>query len=110
MAFPMPLVVPKSKVLTRAGLVSSVHAFAQSSIGPWFTTLLCIIFAVCLFFYIMNRDHLKSENKLESLVSRESSFLFNNLLLLGAMLAPGAHTVTTALQVMGLAGERHCTN
>jgi cytochrome c-type biogenesis protein CcmF len=74
-------------MLTRAGLVSSVHAFAQSSIGPWFTTLLCLIFAVCLFFYIKNRDHLRSENKLESLVSRESSFMFNNLLLLGATFA-----------------------
>ncbi len=74
-------------LLTRAGLVSSVHAFAQSSIGPWFTTFLCLIFAVCLFFYIKNRDHLKSENKLESLVSRESSFMFNNLLLLGVMFA-----------------------
>jgi cytochrome c-type biogenesis protein CcmF len=74
-------------MLTRAGLVSSVHAFAQSSIGPWFTTLLCVIFAVCLFFYIKNRDHLRSENRLESLVSRESSFMFNNLLLLGATFA-----------------------
>jgi cytochrome c-type biogenesis protein CcmF len=74
-------------MLTRAGLVSSVHAFAQSSIGPWFTTLLCLVFAVCLFFYIKNRDHLRSENKLESLVSRESSFMFNNLLLLGATFA-----------------------
>jgi cytochrome c-type biogenesis protein CcmF len=74
-------------LLTRAGLVSSVHAFAQSSIGPWFTTFLCLIFAVCLFFYIKNRDHLKSENQLESLVSRESSFMFNNLLLLGVMFA-----------------------
>src|SRR4051812_36526030 len=74
-------------MLTRAGLVSSVHAFAQSSIGPWFTTLLCLVFAVCLFFYVKNRDHLRSENKLESLVSRESSFMFNNLLLLGAMFA-----------------------
>ena len=46
-------------LLTRAGLVSSVHAFAQSSIGPWFTTFLCIIFAVCMFFYINNRSHLK---------------------------------------------------
>jgi cytochrome c-type biogenesis protein CcmF len=74
-------------MLTRAGLVSSVHAFAQSSIGPWFTTLLCVIFATCLFFYIRNRDHLRSENKLESLVSRESSFMFNNLLLLAATFA-----------------------
>jgi cytochrome c-type biogenesis protein CcmF len=74
-------------MLTRAGLVSSVHAFAQSSIGPWFTGLLFTIFAVCLVFYIVNRDHLRSENKLESLVSRESSFLFNNLVLMGACFA-----------------------
>jgi cytochrome c-type biogenesis protein CcmF len=74
-------------MLTRAGLVSSVHAFAQSSIGPWFTGLLLTVFAVCLVFYILNRDHLRSENKLESLVSRESSFLFNNLVLLGACFA-----------------------
>jgi cytochrome c-type biogenesis protein CcmF len=74
-------------LLTRSGLVSSVHSFAQSSIGTWFTTLLAIIFAVCLFFFIKNRDHLRSENKMESLVSRESSFLFNNLVLLGACFA-----------------------
>jgi cytochrome c-type biogenesis protein CcmF len=74
-------------MLTRAGLVSSVHAFAQSSIGSWFTGLLLVTFVVCLVFYILNRDHLRSENKLESLVSRESSFLFNNLVLLGACFA-----------------------
>jgi cytochrome c-type biogenesis protein CcmF len=68
--------------LTRSGLVNSVHAFAQSSIGAWFTTFLGIVFVVCLFFYLKNASHLRSEHKLESLVSRESSFLFNNLLLL----------------------------
>jgi cytochrome c-type biogenesis protein CcmF len=71
-------------LLTRAGLVSSVHAFAQSSIGDWFVTFMCIVAAVCIFTYILNRDHLKSEHQLESLVSRESSFLFNNLVLLTA--------------------------
>jgi cytochrome c-type biogenesis protein CcmF len=71
-------------LLTRAGLVSSVHAFAQSSIGDWFVSFLVIVFAVCLFTYFRQRDHLKSENRLESLVSRESSFLFNNLILLVA--------------------------
>src|SRR5271167_3095228 len=70
--------------LTRSGVVSSVHAFAQSSIGDWFVAFLAIIFATCLFFYIKNRSHLRTEHKLESLVSRESSFLFNNLLLLVA--------------------------
>ena len=71
-------------LLTRSGLVSSVHAFAQSAIGTWFWVFLMIVLAVCLFTYILNRDHLKSEHKLESLVSRESSFLFNNLVLLAA--------------------------
>jgi cytochrome c-type biogenesis protein CcmF len=92
-------------LLTRSGLVSSVHSFAQSSIGNWFAGaagwtgqswrsipyfipgFLPIILAVCVIFYIKNRDHLQSENKLESLVSRESSFLFNNLVLLGACFA-----------------------
>jgi cytochrome c-type biogenesis protein CcmF len=43
-----------------------------------------IVAAVCIFTYVLQRDHLKSEHKLESLVSRESSFLFNNLVLLTA--------------------------
>src|SRR6202047_2521817 len=73
-----------STFLTRSGVVSSVHAFAQSSIGDWFVAFLAIIFATCLFFYLKNRSHLRTEHKLESLISRESSFLFNNLLLLVA--------------------------
>ena len=68
--------------LTRSGVVSSVHAFAQSSIGGWFVGFLAIIAATCIFFYIYNRSHLRSEHHLESLVSRESSFLFNNVLFL----------------------------
>ena len=68
--------------LTRSGIISSVHAFAQSSIGNWFAWFLGISFVVFLFFFIKNKSHLKSEHKLESLVSRESSFLFNNQLFL----------------------------
>ncbi|WP_263418940.1 heme lyase CcmF/NrfE family subunit [Terriglobus albidus] len=71
-------------LLTRSGLVSSVHAFAQSSIGNWFYGFLVLVFCVCLFVFVRQRDHLKTENKLESIVSRESSFLFNNLILLVA--------------------------
>jgi cytochrome c-type biogenesis protein CcmF len=70
--------------LTRAGLVSSVHAFAQSSIGSWFFWAMGITLAVCLFTYILHRDHLKSDHRIESVVSREASFLFNNLVLLAA--------------------------
>jgi cytochrome c-type biogenesis protein CcmF len=71
-------------LLTRSGIVSSVHAFAQSSIGGWFYGFILVVFSVCLFTFFKQKDHLKSENKLESLVSRESSFLFNNLILLVA--------------------------
>jgi cytochrome c-type biogenesis protein CcmF len=92
-------------LLTRSGIVQSVHAFAQSGIASWFAGdfgwtgtpwhsipyaypgFLEIIFGVCLWFYLKNRKHLQSENKLESLVSRESSFLFNNLVLLAACFA-----------------------
>src|SRR5579859_2451522 len=66
--------------LTRSGIINSVHAFAQSSIGNWFAWFLGITLAVFLFFFTKNSKHLKSEHKLESLISRESSFLFNNLL------------------------------
>src|SRR6266550_4252509 len=70
--------------LTRSGVISSVHAFAQSSIGTWFIVFMALILATCVFFFVKNKSHLKSEHRLEALVSRESSFLFNNLLLLVA--------------------------
>ncbi len=73
--------------LTRSGVVSSVHAFAQSTIGPWFLGFIIFSIAVCLWAYLKNRDYLRSDNQLDSLVSRESSFLFNNLILLVACVA-----------------------
>ena len=74
-------------LLTRSGVVSSVHAFAQSSIGSWFVGFLGLVFIVCFWAYWLNRDYLRSDNTLDSLVSRESSFLFNNLVLLAACFA-----------------------
>src|ERR1700737_2328740 len=74
-------------LLTRSGVVSSVHAFAQPSIGHYFVGFLLLVFAVCLVAYVKNRDYLKSENQLDSMVSRESSFLFNNFILLVACIA-----------------------
>lgn len=70
--------------LTRSGLVQSVHAFAQSSIGSWFHCFMLLTLAICLFTFIRQSDHLQSEHQIEGLVSRESSFLFNNLVLLTA--------------------------
>ncbi|MFB3922223.1 MAG: heme lyase CcmF/NrfE family subunit [Terriglobia bacterium] len=73
--------------LTRSGIVSSVHAFAQSNIGPVFAVFLGIVlfFSVSLLF--LRLEFLKSENKLDSMVSRESGFLFNNWILLAAVFA-----------------------
>ncbi|MBZ5535314.1 MAG: heme lyase CcmF/NrfE family subunit [Acidobacteriia bacterium] len=73
--------------LTRSGVVSSVHAFAQSSIGTYFVTFLALILAFSLTLLFDRLKYLKSENQLDSVVSRESSFLFNNLILLAACFA-----------------------
>jgi cytochrome c-type biogenesis protein CcmF len=74
-------------LLTRSGMVQSVHAFAQSNIGVWFYCFLALSFVVCLVFYIKNYSHLGSENTLDSLISRESSFLMNNVVLMFACIA-----------------------
>src|SRR5438874_8286206 len=73
--------------LTRSGIIASVHAFAQSSIATWFAWFLGISLGVFTFFFVKNRSHLRSEHKLESLISRESSFLFQNLVLLASCFA-----------------------
>jgi cytochrome c-type biogenesis protein CcmF len=73
--------------LTRTGLVQSVHAFAQSPIKPYFTTFLLTALALVIIAILRNLPFLKSESKLESVVSRESSFLFNNLILLASCFA-----------------------
>ena len=73
--------------LTRSGIVSSVHAFANSGLGPAFAIFLTmgIIFSFTLLLY--RRKDLKPDEEMESLVSRESGFLFNNLLFLLATIA-----------------------
>ncbi len=73
--------------LTRTGLVASVHAFAQSPVKPYFTTFLITATVLTAFAIIKNLPYLRSEVKLESVVSRESSFLFNNLILLASCFA-----------------------
>lgn len=70
--------------LTRTGLVSSVHAFAQSPIGPYFFTFLGIGIAATVYLLIDRLTYLKSETPLENVVSRESTFLFNNLILVAS--------------------------
>jgi cytochrome c-type biogenesis protein CcmF len=73
--------------LTRSGVVQSVHAFAQSSIGRYFVVFLGIGIAATIYLILDRLDYLKSEAELEAVVSRESSFLFNNLVLLASCFA-----------------------
>src|ERR1700751_1187773 len=83
--------------LTRSGAVNSVHAFAESNIGHWFWSFLLLILVVCVAAYFKNRDYLRSDNQLDSMLSRESSFLFNNLILLVACVAVLAGTLFPVL-------------
>src|SRR5262245_33649194 len=73
--------------LTRSGVVSSVHAFANSPIGQYFLAFIVIGLSAALYLLIDRLPYLKSDNEMESLVSRESSFLFNNLMLLASCFA-----------------------
>ncbi len=73
--------------LTRSGIISSVHAFAQSSLGPYFLLYLAGIIVLSLALLVKRLPQLRSDHRLESVISRESSFLFNNLFLVGIMFA-----------------------
>jgi len=73
--------------LTRTGMAQSVHAFGQSPLGPYFYTFLALGIAGTVWLILSRLDYLKSEAQLESVLSRESSFMFNNLILLAACFA-----------------------
>jgi len=73
--------------LTRSGIIASVHAFAQSSLGPYFLFYLAGVLLVAITLLVKRLPQLRSDHRLESVVSRESSFLFNNLFLVGIMFA-----------------------
>jgi len=69
--------------LTRSGIISSVHSFGQGSLGPYFLAFIGLTLVLSLNLLFSRLDHLKSRNELDSFISRESSFLLNNLILVG---------------------------
>ena len=73
--------------LTRSGVVSSVHAFAQSPIGPLFFGFVIAIVLFSSYLLWTRLGLLKSKNQYESPISREGGFLLNNLLFLTATFA-----------------------
>jgi cytochrome c-type biogenesis protein CcmF len=69
--------------LTRSGVISSVHSFTQSPVGYWFLGFLALAAVASFGLYATRMPLLAAEARLESMVSREAGFLFNNLLLIG---------------------------
>jgi cytochrome c-type biogenesis protein CcmF len=73
--------------ITRSGVISSVHSFARSDIAPWFVAYLILLIGGSAALIVWRLPILKNKNHFESVASRESAFLINNLLFLGALLA-----------------------
>jgi cytochrome c-type biogenesis protein CcmF len=72
--------------LTRSGILDSIHSFTESSIGPWFLGFIALVVALSLALVFLRLPQLRSHTRLESLVSREATFLYNNLLLVALCL------------------------
>jgi cytochrome c-type biogenesis protein CcmF len=73
--------------LTRSGIVASVHSFTQSAIGPWFLAAIAIALGGSLLLLVWRMPELADAGRPGAAVSRESAFLFNNLLFLAITFA-----------------------
>jgi cytochrome c-type biogenesis protein CcmF len=73
--------------ITRSGVISSVHSFTQSGLGPYFLTFLILVASVYAAALLYRVRDLRSPAEFESYLSREAAFLFNNLLLVGIAFA-----------------------
>jgi cytochrome c-type biogenesis protein CcmF len=67
--------------LTRSGILSSIHSFTEGSIGPWFLAFIGLVLAGSAALIVSRLPLLRSKTRLESPISREATFLYNNLLL-----------------------------
>ncbi|MES2524649.1 MAG: heme lyase CcmF/NrfE family subunit [Gemmatimonadota bacterium] len=73
--------------ITRSGIIESVHAFAKSDVGYWFLYFLIASTALSAYLVATRLNDMKAKAELESMVSREAAFLYNNLVLVGICLA-----------------------
>jgi cytochrome c-type biogenesis protein CcmF len=69
--------------LVRSGILNSIHAFGGATLGVPFVTLIAILIGGSIYLVVSRRDMLRSEHRLDSLLSRESAFIANNLVLVG---------------------------
>ena len=79
--------------LTRSGVLTSVHSFAESNIGPWFLAFILLSATIATALVLYRKALLESENRMEAIVSREGSFLFNNVLFVALTVATFLGTV-----------------
>jgi cytochrome c-type biogenesis protein CcmF len=73
--------------LTRSGVVNSVHSFVQSPVGGYLLGLVAVAVAFSVGMILWRLPLLRAEHRLESVISREATFLFNNLLFVGLLFA-----------------------
>jgi cytochrome c-type biogenesis protein CcmF len=73
--------------ITRSGVIESVHSFAQSPVGTWFATFFFLATGLTIYLVGTRLRDLQANAELESMVSREAAFLYNNLLLCGIAFA-----------------------
>ncbi len=73
--------------LTRSGVISSVHSFTQSGLGPFFIAFLAVAATLSFALLMWRLPVLKSTNEIDSMLSREAAFLVNNLVFLGMAFA-----------------------
>jgi len=69
--------------LVRSGILNSIHAFGGQTLGVPFVTLIGLLIGTSIYLVVTRRATLRSEHRLDSLLSRESIFLANNLVLVG---------------------------
>ena len=81
------LLVVYGTFIVRSGVISSVHSFAQSSVGRPFFAFLALMLIFSTYWIMKRQEQLATPNHLQSLLSRESAFLLNNFIILGIMAA-----------------------
>jgi cytochrome c-type biogenesis protein CcmF len=73
--------------LVRSGVLQSIHAFGESTVGPYILALIAVVMIGSAALIVSRLDDLRSERRIDSLISREAVFLINNLLLIALCVA-----------------------
>ena len=81
------LLVVYGTFIVRSGVISSVHSFAQSAVGPLFFGFLGIMIVFSVYWLLRRHDQLATANHLQSFLSREAAFLLNNFVFMGVLFA-----------------------